>query len=435
MRGTLAAPGRMDNPGSRPNIRGMSEYDVAISGGGLNGTSLALALDLAGLRVALIDPVPARVQSDPGFDGRGYALALSSVQVLRALGLWPDLAEHAQPIQEVKVCDSRLGEAPAPLVMELHSGEMDEGPMGHMVEDRRLRPVLNAAVARSGVARVQAKVVGHRPGPGRCVIDLTSAGGGAEPAVPQIQASVLVGAEGVGSATSARAGVRHSGWGYGQTALVCAIAHERPHGGVAHQMFLPNGPLAVLPLTGDRASIVWTETHAAATRIQALGDAEYLAALQARLGGFLGQISLAGDRFTYALSLSLAQSFVAPRVALIGDAAHRVHPIAGQGLNAGLKDVAVLAEVLALAKRRGEDIGRANVLARYQSWRRFDAVALAVATDGFNRLFSNDIPLVRAARDLGLGAVNLVPGLRRRIMREAAGVTGDVPRLMRGLAV
>lgn len=223
--------------------------------------------------------------------------------------------------------------------------------------------------------------------------------------------------------------------GYGQDALVAAIAHERPHGGVAHQFFMPEGPLAILPLRGDRSSIVWTEKSARAARIDALDDSAYLDVLRPRFGDFLGDIALAGRRYTYPLALSLANRFVASRVALAGDAAHAVHPIAGQGLNAGLKDVASLSEVLVEAARRGEDIGQSDVLGRYERWRRFDATALAVATDGFNRLFSNDNPLLRLGRDLGLGLVNAVPPLRRGLIREAAGLSGDRPRLLRGRAL
>ncbi|MGB8623160.1 MAG: FAD-dependent monooxygenase, partial [Paracoccaceae bacterium] len=222
------------------------------------------------------------------------------------------------------------------------------------------------------------------------------------------------------------------GWGYGQTALVCAIGHEKPHHGIAHQFFMPPGPLAILPLPGNRCSIVWSETDARAARIQAMDDDGYLAELRPRFGDFLGEIHLAGARFTYPLSLSLANAFVAERVALVGDAAHGVHPIAGQGLNLGLRDVGALAEVLVDAHRRGEEIGAPDVLARYQQWRRWDTAMLAAATDGFNRLFSNDNPLLRGVRDIGMGVVNALPGLRRRFIREAAGLNGDLPRLLKG---
>jgi 2-octaprenyl-6-methoxyphenol hydroxylase len=246
------------------------------------------------------------------------------------------------------------------------------------------------------------------------------------------RARLAVGADGRGTGTGARAGIKRVEWAYGQTALVCAIEHALPHNGVAHQFFMPHGPLAILPLTQNRSSIVWSETAQDAAVINGLDDAAYLDVLRPRFGSLLGDIKLAGARYTYPLGLSLAHSMIAPRIALLGDAAHGVHPIAGQGLNAGLRDVAALAEVVADAARRGEDIGTQAALARYQEWRRFDNAALALATDSFNRLFSNDNALVRMARDIGMAAVNALPGLRRGFMREAAGLTGELPRLMQG---
>jgi 2-octaprenyl-6-methoxyphenol hydroxylase len=250
-----------------------------------------------------------------------------------------------------------------------------------------------------------------------------------------VKARLLIGCDGRGSGTATRAGIRRTGWAYGQTALVCAVEHALPHHGIAHQFFMPPGPLAILPLPGNRSSIVWSERHADAKRLMAADDAAFLDHLRPRFGDFLGEISLAGQRYAYPLNLTIANAFVAERLALVGDAAHGVHPIAGQGLNLGLRDVGALAQVLAEAKRRGEDFAAADVLARYQSWRRFDTAALALATDGVNRLFSNDNPALRLVRDIGMGAVSAVPGLRRAFMREAAGLTGDVPRLLQGRAL
>jgi 2-octaprenyl-6-methoxyphenol hydroxylase len=246
-----------------------------------------------------------------------------------------------------------------------------------------------------------------------------------------VTGKLLVGSDGRSSGTAQRAGIKRIGWGYDQTAVVCAVTHDKPHGGIAHQFFMPNGPLAILPLTGNRSSIVWSEKTDRATHLMTLDDQAFLDALRPAFGSFLGQISLTGARFTYPLGLTLAQRFIADRVALIGDAAHGVHPIAGQGLNAGLRDVAALAQVLSEARARGEDIGATQPLLRYQEWRRFDTTTLALATDTFNRLFSNDNALLRMARDLGMAAINATPALRRGFIREAAGLTGDLPELMR----
>lgn len=405
------------------------DADVLIVGGGLVGATLALALDRARLSSVLIDARPADTQNAPGFDGRSYALALSSVRMLKATGLWPALAAEAQPMLEIKVSDGRAGTGPSPFVAEFHHGEIEEGPMGHMIEDRHLRRVLQQALdGARRVTRLSGQTL-EKQVPGTAEIELTLSGG------QTLSAPVVVACDGRISGTAERAGIRHLRTDYGQTALVCAIAHDLPHNGIAHQFFMPEGPLAVLPLAGNRSSIVWTEATDRAAAIQALGDDDYLQVLRPRFGDFLGPITLAGARWTYPLGLSLAERLVADRIALAGDAAHAVHPIAGQGLNAGLRDVAALAEVLTLAKRRGEDIGRTDVLNRYERWRRADVTTLALATDAFNRLFSNDDPVLRGLRNLGLGAVNALPEVRRSFIREAAGLSGDLPRLSMGQAI
>lgn len=400
------------------------DTDILIAGGGLNGLTLAIALRSAGFDVTLADPLSRSTRGAEKFDGRGYALAISSQRVLQALDIWDSLTE-VQPILGIKVTDGRAGDGPSPLMLAFDHAEIEEGPMGFMVEDRHLRPALLEAADAAGVVQIDgSRVTGFLADGSGVTVSLNSRG--------DMRARLLVGCDGRESAVAERAGIRRTGWSYGQTALVCAVSHELPHHGIAHQFFMPSGPLAILPLTGDRASIVWTESAARAAEIQAMGDEAYLDELRPRFGDFLGPIELAGARFTYPLALSLADRFVGTRVALVGDAAHVVHPIAGQGLNAGLKDVAALAEVLADARRRGEDIGRDDVLERYQRWRRFDTATLAVATDGFNRLFSNDNALLRTVRDIGLGVANAFPGLRRGLIREAAGLTGDLPRLARG---
>ena len=399
------------------------DTDVIIVGGGLTGPLTALALADAGIGSILLDARP-RAVFDDAFDGRAYALALGSVRVLRALGLWNTLAEVAQPITGIRASDGRAGEGASPLHLAFEASEIGEPFMGQMVEDRHLRPALLAACDADDRIdmRFGAEVTAQ---------DVEGAGIRVE-ADGTLAARLLLGCDGRASGVARRAGIARTGRDYGQTALVCAVGFERPHHGIAHQFFMPAGPLAILPLRGERASIVWTEADDVAADLNALSDAAYLDILRPRFGSFLGEIELLGARHTYPLSLSLAQGFAASRVALVGDAAHGIHPIAGQGLNLGVKDVAALADVLGHARRRGEDIGAPDVLARYERWRRFDTAAMGVATDAVNRLFSNDNPLLRLGRDVGMGAISAMPVLRRQFIREAAGLTGDLPRLMRG---
>lgn len=400
--------------------------DVLIVGGGLNGPALALALAGAGLDVLLIEARAPGTGADPGFDGRAYALSHGSVQVLRALGLWDGLAGDAQPIRSIQVADGRPATGAAPWMLHFDAAEIEHGPMGAMIEDRCLRRAYAEAVAaHSRIAHVApARVVAQSAGAAGASVTLEDG--------RVLAGAAILGCDGRGSGTAARAGIRRMERDYGQTALVCAIAHDLPHEGRAHQLFLPAGPLAILPLPGNRSSIVWSERTDQADAIAALDDAGFLTALRPRFGDFLGSLSLAGERFSYPLSLSLAHALTGPRVALVGDAGHGIHPIAGQGLNLGFRDVAALAEVLVDAHRRGEDIGAAPVLDRYARWRGWDSALLALATDGFNMLFSNDNPILRGARDAGLGAVNRVAPLRRAFIRQAAGLAGDRPRLMRG---
>jgi 2-octaprenyl-6-methoxyphenol hydroxylase len=420
----------MDNPAPSGIVGRMDTHtDVVIVGGGLVGPLLALALAQAGLSATVVEARPPGQRTAPDFDGRAYALALASRRMLTALGLWPALAPQAQPILGVKASDGRPGEGASPLHLAFDHAEIEEGPMGHMIEDRFLHAALrDACIAAPGITLIEGDGVTDQSVDGPAVtVTLTSG--------RRVAARLLVGCDGRASPTATRAGIRRTGWGYGQTALVCAVAHDLPHQGIAHQLFLPSGPLAILPLTGNRSSVVWIEAAAAATRIAALPDADYLDLLRPRFGNFLGEIRLVGDRFTYPIGLSLAQRFTAQRLALAGDAAHGVHPLAGQGLNLGLRDVAALAEVLADARRRGEDIGAPDVLARYSRWRRFDTTTMALGMDVVNRAFSNDNPVLRLGRDLTMGAITALPGLRRRFLREAAGLTGDLPRLLQGRPV
>lgn len=407
-----------------------NDADILIAGGGLNGPALALALAQGGLSVAVIDARPAPARAEAGFDGRAYALAIASKRLLQVTGVWPAVADKAQPILQIKASDGVAGQGPSPFFLTFDAAEIEEGPMGFMVEDRHLYAAFLAAMqADPKITLLSGETVVDQQVDATGVT-VTLASGRA------LRGRVLVGCDGRGSGVATRAGIRRQGWGYGQTALVTAIRHERDHQGIAHQFFMPEGPLAILPLAGGHhSSIVWSETAANAQAIQALDDAAYLAALRPRFGDFLGDIALAGARFTYPLSLSLAEHFVLPRLALVGDAAHGVHPIAGQGLNLGLRDVGALAQVLVEAARRGEDIGAIDVLERYQVWRRFDATALALGMDTVNRLFSNDNALLRLGRDLGMGLVGRLPALRRGFIRQAAGLTGELPRLLAGRAI
>lgn len=401
------------------------DTDVLIVGGGLNGPALALALAQGGLRSIVLDAAPAAETGARDFDGRAYAIALSSRRMLAALGVWPAVAARAQPIEGIRIGDGRAGEGAAPAWLHFDQHEIPEGPMGHIVEDRFLRAALAEALAAAGIpVRTGVAVTAQATGPAGATVTLADGA--------TLSAALLVGCDGRASGTATRAGIGRRGWDYRQTSLVCAIAHDRPHGGIAHQFFMPEGPLAILPLPGNRSSIVWTEERGRAETIRALGPDAYLSVLRPRFGDFLGPIRLEGERYAYPLGLSLADAWTAPRVALAGDAAHGIHPLAGQGLNLGLRDVAALAEVLVAARRRGQDVGGADVLGAYQRWRRFDTTLLAAATDGINRLFSNDNPVLRLGRDLGLGLVNRLPPLRRALIAEAAGLSGDLPALLRG---
>ena len=404
------------------------DADILIVGGGLNGPALALALVGTGLRITIVDALPRPVRTKAGFDGRSYALAIASIRMLDGIGFWPRVADRAEPMLKIVASDGRAGEGAAPFFLQFDHTEIEEGPMGHMLEDRYLRPALIDALDDAGITQLSGETVVAQTVDAQGVSVQLASGG-------SLRARLLVGCDGRDSGTARRAGIRRTGWDYDQTGLVCAIEHELPHNGTAHQFFMPPGPLAILPLPGNRSSIVWSERTARAAEINALDDAAYLDVLRPRFGAFLGEIKLAGKRYSYPLRLTIANQFVAPRLALVGDAAHGIHPIAGQGFNLGLRDIAAFAEVVADAARRGEDIASPLVLNRYQQWRRFDTTLMAIGTDGVNRLFSNDNSILRGVRDLGLGLVGSIPGLRRFCIREAAGLTGDLPRLMRGLPI
>ena len=410
--------------------------DVLIAGGGLVGATAALALAQAGLETVVVDAVDPGTATAPAFDGRVSAIAFASCRMLEALDLWPALADQAQPINDILVSDGRLGSASVrggagPGFLHFDHREIGTEPLGHLIENRHLRLALFAGLADEPRVRLLAPERVERLEPRGTGTTAHLAGGG------RVSARLALAADGRASPLREAAGIRTMGWSYGQTGIVSTVAHERPHEGVAHEYFLPGGPFAILPMTGNRASLVWTERDRDAQALLALEEQAFADELTKRFGPHLGAVAPAGLRWSYPLSLHLALRYTAPRLALLGDAAHGIHPIAGQGLNLGLRDVAALAETLADAARLGLDIGAETVLEGYARWRRFDNVSLAAATDVLNRLFSNDVAPLRAARGLGLAAVNRIPPLRRLFMRHAGGVVAlggeaKLPRLLRG---
>lgn len=401
--------------------------DVAVAGGGMVGLTLALALSQAGMKVALADPMMPAQLLDERFDGRVSALAFASVRMLRALGLWDALAEDAQPINDIVVSDGELGGKPSPFSLHFDHREIGE-VLGYIVENRHIRrALLQATQSREGLAFL----------PGIAVVSLAIGEGSATMSLSDgqtIESPLAVAAEGRDSALREAQGIRSVAWDYPQIGIVVTVEHERPHNGVAYEHFLPSGPFAILPMTGNRSSLVWTEETNEARRLLALDEPGFTRELRVRFGGHLGEVDPTGPRWSYPLRLHLARSYVQHRFALIGDAAHTIHPIAGQGLNLGLKDAAALAETVLDAARLGLDFGRSDVLERYERWRRFDSLALAAATDGLNRLMSNDIPLLRLGRNLGMGIVDAIPPLRQFFMRHAGGDVGTLPRLLKGEA-
>ena len=408
-------------------------HDVIVAGAGMAGATFALAAARGGLKVAMIDPQPFSAQLVPTFDGRSTAIAFSTFRMLDSLGLGEGLRPHACRMDRILVTDGRrpgaASKAASPAFLRFDADEIGDAnggePLGYMVENRRIRAALAEAVTATDIdLRTPGSVAGVEQT--NAAARITLADGSV------ISAPVVVGAEGRGSTVRKAAGIETVGWGYGQSGVVATVRLGRDHGNVAHEYFLPGGPFAILPLTEQRASLVWTESTRAAEALKTCSDAAFQSHLMRRFGEFLDRATPEGPRFVYPLALELATRLTAPRTAIIGDAAHGVHPVAGQGLNMGLKDAAALAEVLIEAMRLGEDIGSEVVLDRYARWRRFDTVALAAGFDGFVRLFSNDLPPVRLARDLGMAAVNRIGPLRRAFMREAGGATGDLPTLLRG---
>jgi 2-octaprenyl-6-methoxyphenol hydroxylase len=401
--------------------------EMVIGGAGFAGLALAVALRQAlgeAFSVTVADPA---LRSTPSKDPRASAIAAAARRLFEAIGVWDGVEDEAQPILDMVVTDSKLEDTVRPTFLTF-GGEVEEGePFAHMIENRLLIDALVAKAKELGIDLRATAVTAfdHRLN----AVDVTLADGGA------ISAKLLVGADGARSQIREQAGIASLGWDYPQSAIVCTVAHERDHQGRAEEHFLPAGPFAILPLTGKRSSIVWTESAREAERILALPDDQFHDELEQRFGLHLGELKVTAKPRAFPLGLYTARAFIGERLALIGDAAHIIHPIAGQGLNMGLRDVAALAEAVADAARLGLDIGGEDVLERYQRWRRFDTMTMGVATDGLNRLFSNRSDLLRLVRDIGLGLVERMPPLKRMFIREAAGFTGEVPKLLRGEAL
>jgi 2-octaprenyl-6-methoxyphenol hydroxylase len=402
-----------------------SSEHVLIAGGGFAGLALALALRQG------LGPDFAVTVADPEFgrgdDPRASAIAAAPRRMFEALGVWAAVAEGAQDIRDMIITDSRVEDAVRPVFLSFEGDIAPGEPFAHMIENAALVRELAQKAAAAGVAIVPLPVTDFAVKDRGVSVTL---GDGSVRTV-----KLLVAADGARSRLREQAGIPVRGWSYGQSAIVTTVAHERDHDGRAEEHFLPGGPFAILPLRNCRSSIVWTEHTADAARIVALPDAEFHDELEKRFGLHLGEITLAGARRAYPLGLWVARSFIAERLALVGDAAHVIHPIAGQGLNMGLRDVAALAEAMVDATRLGLDPGDTTVLERYQRWRRFDTLAMGVSTDGLNRLFSNRSDVLRLFRDVGLGIVDRLPPLKRMFIREAAGLTGEVPKLLRGEAL
>lgn len=404
-----------------------AQPSIVIGGGAFAGLALALALRQGlGTDIPIVVADPA-LAGRPSRDPRATAIVAACRRLFDAIGVWDAVAGQTQPILDMVVTDSKLEDATRPVFLTF-AGNVEPGePFAHMVENRHLIDALVLRAEAEGIDLRAAAVTAFDQRAGG--IDVTLSDGS------RIAASLLVAADGARSKLRERAGIATHGWDYDQSGIVVTVGHERDHQGRAEEHFLPAGPFAILPLTGLRSSLVWTENRAEAVRIVALDEDEFHAELERRFGLQLGEIRALDRPRAFPLGYFVARSFIGERLALVGDAAHVIHPIAGQGLNMGLKDVAALAESVVDAARLGMDPGQADVLDRYQRWRRFDTMAMGLATNSLNLLFSNESTLLRSVRDIGLGLVDRLPPLKSVFIRQAAGLSGEVPRLLRGEAL
>lgn len=409
-----------------------NRFDVVIAGAGYVGMAVAVSIAQArpSLAIAVVDAAPEGVWKK---DARAAAIAAAATRMLDALGCWEEIAPKAQAMSEMVVTDSRTADPIRPVFLTF-DGEVGPGePFAHMVNNRDLNGALRRRAGELGVTLIEGVgVTGFDNGSRETFVRLADG--------ETLETRLLVAADGVRSRLRDMAGIRTVSWDYGQSGIVCTVAHERPHGGRAEEHFLPAGPFAILPLANgedgsNRSSIVWTERTDDANRLVAEDEIVFEAELETRFGLKLGEIRVLDKPRAWPLGLTLARDFVKPRFALAGDAAHGIHPIAGQGLNLGFRDAAALAEVIVEADRLGQDIGAIDVLERYQIWRRFDTFQMGATTDVLNRLFSNDFAPVRAARDFGLGIVERLPKLKSFFIKQASGLSDQSPRLLRGEAI
>ena len=403
------------------------QRSIVIGGGAFAGLGLALALRQGlGADVPIVVADPAFVNRPSG-DPRASAIVAACRRLFEVLGVWSEVAGNTQPILDMVVTDSKLADAVRTAFLTF-GGEVEPGePFAHMVENRRLIDALVARAEAEGIELCVLAVSAYDSRPDGVKVTLSDG--------RDIDASLLVAADGARSKLRERAGIATHGWDYDQSGIVVTVGHERDHHGRAEEHFLPAGPFAILPLKGKKSSLVWTESRAEAAHIVALPEKEFKAELETRFGLHLGELQVLDRPRAFPLGYFVARSFIGERLALIGDAAHVIHPIAGQGLNMGIKDAAALAEVIVDAARLGIDPGQADVLERYQRWRRFDTMAMGVATNSLNMLFSNHSTLLRTVRDIGLGLVDRIPPLKSAFIKQAAGLSGDVPRLLRGEAL
>ena len=401
--------------------------DVLVAGAGYVGLATAVSLKQArpGLGVAIVDAAPAGAWER---DTRASAIAAAACRMLDRLGCWDEIAPEAQAITDMIVTDSRTSDPVRPVFLTF-DGEIAPGePFAHMVANKVLNGALRRRAKELGIDIIEGvAVASFETGNASTKVHLDDG--------ISIDTRLVAAADGVNSKLRDMAGIKTVTWEYGQSGIVCTVAHERPHNGRAEEHFLPAGPFAILPLTGNRSSIVWTERTGDAEKLVAGDPFVFEVELEQRFGLKLGEISVEGKPRAWPLGLTLARAFVAPRFALVGDAAHGIHPIAGQGLNLGFKDAAALAETIVEADRLGQDFGALDVLERYQQWRRFDTLQMGVTTDVLNRLFSNDFGPLRQLRDIGLGLVDRMPRMKQFFIRQASGLTGDSPRLLKGEAI